>query len=338
MKMIKKLALLLCVVLALSVFSVAAFAAEEATIVIEANDTGALPGETVEFTVYLDNADKMDGGVWHLEFKVSLPEGLTYVEDSAVVYSDVFDGAFFNKNLKWGCKGLYGEGYTGGKLALVTFQCTVNEGAAGDLVVTTVENSLCVTDKDGNANYPAAPVFSLHVCGNLEDVAEVPATCTTEGVKAHQKCSCGKLYLNGVEVTEADLVIAKAAHSFGEWETVEAATCVKKGQEKRVCSVCGEIETREVDMVEHKHDEVWAADEIAHWHICQICEEALDYGEHTYDEGVKDGEGWIVYTCTVCGYAHKDEVPDFGDMSAIVFALAAVSGMGLIALTKKKED
>lgn len=44
---------------------------------------------------------------------------------------------------------------------------------------------------------------------NKEEISEVPATCKATGTKAHSKCKdCGKLFLNGEEVSEADLAIA----------------------------------------------------------------------------------------------------------------------------------
>lgn len=49
-------------------------------------------------------------------------------------------------------------------------------------------------------------VVSVHVCDPVP-VEGIPATIYSEGLKAHGKCSCGKLYIDGVEVTEEDLVI-----------------------------------------------------------------------------------------------------------------------------------
>lgn len=224
MKMIKKLALLLCIVMVLCSFTIASFAETEgeATIVIEADKANPQPGDTIEFTVSLVNADKMDGGVWNVEFTLDMPEGLTFVEGSAVVDTTTFTGAFFNANMKWGSFGRMGSGYTGEKLTLVTFKCTLADDFAGDLVLTTVENTdeevgLMLTDKDGNGVYPTAPEYKLHICAPV-DVPEVPAKCEENGTEAHQKCSCGKLYQNGVEVTEADLVIEKLNHKNAESE------------------------------------------------------------------------------------------------------------------------
>ena len=44
--------------------------------------------------------------------------------------------------------------------------------------------------------------------------------------------------------------VSKIAHLFGEWETVKASTCTSDGSEKRVCA-CGETETRTVKCEGH---------------------------------------------------------------------------------------
>ena len=245
MKMIKKLALLLCVVMVLCSFTIASFAETEgeATIVIEADKTNPMPGDTIEFTVSLVNADKMDGGVWNVEFKLAMPEGLTFVEGSAVVDTTTFTGAFFNKNLKWGSFGRVGTGYTGEKLALVKFQCTLAEDFAGDLVLTTVADSLKLTNKDGNPVKPTAPEYKLHVCDPV-DVAEVPATCEENGVKAHQKCSCGLIYLDSMLATEEDLVIEALNHpnaadaEYEQWYVYEDESLYDL---VKLCPDCNEV-------------------------------------------------------------------------------------------------
>ena len=129
-------------------------------------------------------------------------------------------------------------------------------------------------------------------------------------------------------------------HKFGEWTVVEAANCTNTGLEQRVCSVCGEVETRVIATNdEHKHNGTYAYDELGHWFVCELnAEHKVGYELHTYGEETEEN-GWKMKVCTVCGYEHKEDIPEFGDMSAIVFALCAVSATGLVTLTaKKKED
>lgn len=79
------------------------------------------------------------------------------------------------------------------------------------------------------------------------EIAEVNATCTVEGMKAHYKCSkCSKLFvLEGEtykEVSETALVI-KAAHTWGDVVATTPATCTADGVGTATCTVCGESNT-----------------------------------------------------------------------------------------------
>ena len=79
------------------------------------------------------------------------------------------------------------------------------------------------------------------------EIAQVNATCTVDGMKAHYKCSkCNKLFvLEGEtynEVSETALVI-KAAHTWGDVVATTLATCTTEGVGTATCTVCGESDT-----------------------------------------------------------------------------------------------
>ena len=98
-----------------------------------------------------------------------------------------------------------------------------------------------------------------HSYGSL--IAEVPATCTVDGVKAHYECSdCGKLFVKDgddfVETTEAALKISAKGHKAKNVKAV-AATCTSKGHKAgKKCSVCGETleGLEEIAALGHKWD------------------------------------------------------------------------------------
>ena len=54
---------------------------------------------------------------------------------------------------------------------------------------------------------------------------------------------------------------------------------------------------------EHTFSEEWASDETNHWHAatCEHTDEVSDKAAHTWDSGTDDGNGKMVYKCTVCG-------------------------------------
>ena len=65
----------------------------------------------------------------------------------------------------------------------------------------------------------------------LTDVAEQPATCTVDGVKAHQHCSvCNKNFIDGAEKSDSELKIPATGHSWGAWTKADSKN------HKRVCA------------------------------------------------------------------------------------------------------
>lgn len=92
--------------------------------------------------------------------------------------------------------------------------------------------------------------------GHTHELTLVPAekeSCVKDGRKEHYICAgCGKLFAdpNGEnEVTEEDLVIKAAGHSFGEWTTVKAPTETGTGTAERICTECGEVERKVLERV-----------------------------------------------------------------------------------------
>ena len=112
-------------------------------------------------------------------------------------------------------------------------------------------------DEEGGTKkeIPAEEVVTTKEHNYGELIAEVPATCTEEGTKAHYQCSeCEKLFVDETtaqddgtsvtikkEVTAEELVIEKIAHTVVVDEAVEA-TCTKIGYtEGSHCSVCNTV-------------------------------------------------------------------------------------------------
>ncbi len=71
------------------------------------------------------------------------------------------------------------------------------------------------------------------------------ATCKEVGLTEGKKCdTCGEILVAQVE-------IAKLAHTFGDWTTSKVPSCTAEGEEARMCSVCGESETRPLAKTNH---------------------------------------------------------------------------------------
>jgi|GEM_PF-5742932 len=114
-------------------------------------------------------------------------------------------------------------------------------------------------------------------------IAEVPATCVSEGKLAHEKCSCGVLLREGNVVTDGQLIIDidPNAHAWNEG-VVTDPTCEGKGYTTYTCTLC---ETTRTD------DEVEATG-------------------HSYEATVTAptcyAEGYTTYTCSACGDTYTD--------------------------------
>ena len=143
---------------------------------------------------------------------------------------------------------------------------------------------------------------------HLIDVAEVPATCSDNGMHAHKVCDyCGKVFnSSGQEVTQSSLVIDAKGHTYVKHAAKEP-TCTDKGNvEYYECSECGEIfiliddnyvEVHLEDVlidVRHEASASWSHNSQGHYHVCEKCGQIIGEVEPHVDE---DTDG----ICDVCG-------------------------------------
>ena len=127
--------ILLCFVMMFSMLATAvpalAAPASTCTFTVEADKSEAHRGDTITFTVYLQQTGKQNT----LEFTVVPPEGLTYVANSATLGENIQDIMGFDE-VAWTeqsmyCSGFGAYSYEGtDKLTLLTFKCTVDDDAA----------------------------------------------------------------------------------------------------------------------------------------------------------------------------------------------------------------
>ena len=128
-----------------------------------------------------------------------------------------------------------------------SYTITVSGAAAGD--------NYTITYKSG----------TLVVQHTLEVVEGKESTCTEAGHEGHWKCSvCSKLFSdeNGITEIEKPAEIAAKGHTWGEWKTVTSPNCTDKGSQKRTCSVCNVVETKDVDPNGHDWNEKYTVDNL----------------------------------------------------------------------------
>lgn len=78
-------------------------------------------------------------------------------------------------------------------------------------------------------------------------------------------------------------------HSYGKWTVTEAASCTEAGEQVRVCTLCGEAQTQQINTLDHRYSA---------WHITEspACTEA----------GLRER------TCAACGKLEKQTVSAAG--------------------------
>ena len=152
-KRIKSLTLVFVMILSLLATAVPALAepTSTCTYTIEADKTSAHPGDTITFTIYM----QQKGNQNTLEGTLVVPEGLTFVENSGKVedgVSSTLNWTLALEGVAWTpwtsdptrpgiLNGFGAVSYTGtSKLALMKFQCTVdNDATAKDYEVTLID-------------------------------------------------------------------------------------------------------------------------------------------------------------------------------------------------------
>ena len=153
-------------------------------------------------------------------------------------------------------------------------------------------------------------------------IAEVPATCVSEGKLAHEKCSCGVLLREGNVVTDGQLIIDidPNAHAWNEG-VVTAPTCTAEGYTTYTCTLCETTRTDdEVEATGHSYEATVTAPtcyaEGYTTHTCSACgdsykDSTVEATGHSYNATVTAPTctvaGYTTHTCSACGDTYKDD-------------------------------
>ncbi len=172
-------------------------------------------------------------------------------------------------------------------------------------------------------NVTFTAVYTMHK-HSYTAVAEVPATCEKEGVKAHFTCTCGRLFVPDgegyTEVQPADLAISALGHSWDEGSVTKPATCTEKGVKTFACTRdgCDKTRTEEIPAAGHTYSEEWLHDADGHWHKCESCDavtqtEAHVWGDWTQTKPATCTEkGVKTRTCSACDATETADIAALG--------------------------
>ena len=166
-------------------------------------------------------------------------------------------------------------------------------------------------------------------------IAEVPATCTDEGVAAHFHCNrCNKNFGTDGTTELTSIAIPALGHTFGAWVEEVPATCTEVGTKgHKTCSVCeknfdadgNEIDDLTIPKANHAFgawvEEVPAtcfAEGTKGYKTCSVCEQKFDAQGNVLDSLVIPalGHNYVENVCSRC----QDELTEQEVLDAL-FAL-----------------
>lgn len=188
-----------------------------------------------------------------------------------------------------------------------------------------------------------------HKYGSL--VAEKPATCTAEGMRAHYQCAdCKKYFDAGKQETTPDkLKIPLAAHQYGDFTVDKPATCTENGSKSRHCSRC-DAKTDVMEIPAEGHKEVTDAavaptctqTGLTEGKHCSVCNTVLVKQKivpalgHQWNDGVVTREptcteeGVKTFTCSQCHNTKTEPIPaldhDWGEWVVRIPATEEMDG------------
>ena len=142
-----------------------------------------------------------------------------------------------------------------------------------------------------------------------------PPTCTQDGYTTHTCSDCGYSVI--------DNVVAATGHKLGQWELTKAPACEIAGEESSSCTVCGELQVRSVDPLQHSFTNYISDGNAACGvdgtktavcdHGCGAKDTVTDTGSakaHNYNSVVTaptcTEEGYTTHTCSICNHSYTD--------------------------------
>ncbi len=238
---------------------------------------------------------------------------------------------------------------------ILTIQFNVLSSTCSDVAVDVVE----AVDKDVKAVATSTQPVTLHSFG--EWVTETEPLCEKAGQKS-KSCSCGEKQYAEIDALGHDYSsdftideeptctgvgsksqhcsrcdskisvteISASGHSFGEWTVETESICEEKGKEKRICSVCGEVESQDIPAKGHIEEIIPAVAPtctktgLTEGVKCSVCEKILTTQTtvsatgHNYSEEITKipthtDNGERTFTCANCGDVYTEVIEADGE-------------------------
>ena len=265
---------LLCLALLLALLPMGVLAADAVISIHVATSAADVQiGDVVQYTVTAEGT-----GIGAMQFDLVIPEGMTYVPNSASLPSDLsraigwLEADWTEETMRW-------TGYSDQSTniavdtVLLTFCCTVEEHGTYEVQLHEL------LPYDGNYELVEASLTVDSVTGHsiADYVDNQDATCTQDGTKTGICTQCGYT----VTVAAAGSALG---HSFTQYISDGNATCIQDGTKTATCDRC-EVTDTVAD----------AGSALGHAYTTEKT-------DPTCTEG-----GYTTYTCSVCGDSYIDD-------------------------------
>ena len=291
-KRITSIVVCLAVLISLVVGAVPVSAGASVDFLMVADQTVVNVGDTITYTISIGEVEKLSGIV----FTLVIPEGLTYVSDSASVNPDLkanldFGEASFTESTKVFVGMSNYSSDVPADTVLMTFQCSVDEGATGTLTIV-----FDILDDDVfDENFDNIPFTVTTVSVQIAELScehdwaaadcENPKTCNICG--ATEGSALGHNWDFATCTEPETCSVCGATNGEPNGHSWDNATCTAP----KTCVECGATEGAPAG-----HD--WAAADCENPKTCNICGAT---------EGSALGHKWdnadctTPKTCSVCG-------------------------------------
>ena len=228
-------------------------AVKDGSVSMSATKNTITVGDTVDVTVTV-KADTDPLGA--INFTVNLPAGLEYVSHELLYStSDFMMGSYTASTGVFGC-GVTSAGKSG-EFDVLKLTLKATDNNIGDNKITITLGNMGKVDGITKMDFGTVEPITIttkapaHICSNGVEQAGLDKTCTTDGYKAHYKCSCGKLYEEAACINEITNLDAwkkgegkiPAGHDYGtlvpEEPAKHTATEQKDGMKAHFfCATC----------------------------------------------------------------------------------------------------
>ncbi|MFI3141828.1 MAG: fibronectin type III domain-containing protein, partial [Clostridia bacterium] len=127
-----------------------------------------------------------------------------------------------------------------------------------------------------------------------------PPTCTQSGYTTYKCEQCGDTYI--LDETSA------IGHDYGQWVTTKSATTTQTGEEQRVCSLCGDVQTQIIEIISD-----FTSLEVK----ITSCVASDNSIEVSWEE-IQEAQGYYVYLCSEKGWEIVGKIDATAELSMVI--------------------